>query len=74
MPISLIEAINSSSAAGSKCVRGWRGLGEIEEIGTSFCCPTSLSPTVNDVGINASRFVPKPPRRAIKRSHLHVCN
>ncbi|CAB4576638.1 unannotated protein [freshwater metagenome] len=74
IPISFIDAINSSSATGSKCVLGCLGLGEIDAISTSFCCPTSFPSTVKEVGISASRLVPSPPRLAITQSHLRACN
>ena len=64
MPISLIEAVNSFNAVSSNTERGWRGLGEMESIETSFCCATSFPATVSDVGISESRFVPSPPRFA----------
>ena len=62
IPISFIEAISSFSAVSSKTVRGWRGLGEMESIETSFCCATSFPATVSDVGIRESKLVPSPPR------------
>ena len=74
MPISLIDAINSLSAPSSKMVRGWRGLGEIASIETSFCCATSLPETVRDVGIKESKLVPRPPRFALMQFLHRVCN
>ena len=74
MPISLIEAVNSFSAVSSNTERGWRGLGEIESIETSFCCATSFPATVRDVGISESKFVPSPPRFALMQFLHRACN
>ena len=74
IPISFIDAINSLSAVSSKTRRGWRGFGEIAEIGTSFCCATSFPATVNETGMSESKLVPSPPRFVLTQSLLHVCN
>ena len=71
-----MDATSSAIASSLKTVRGCFGFGEIESIETSFCCATSLPPTVSEVGINASKFVPNPPRFALMQFHRFVltCN
>ena len=74
IPISLIDAESSLSASSSKTLLGCFGFGFIDSISTSSLPATGASTPVAriGVGINASKFLPKPPRFVLIRQPLHL--